>query len=75
MSVKVLYPLYTKLICRPAVVANCEYPVWWEVLIPASLVLLTRQDYERRETPARRVNTLNRGNPVSIAWLYDSSAT
>jgi hypothetical protein len=45
------------------------------VLISAGLVELARQDHERRKTPARRVNTLNRGNPVSIAWLYDSSAT
>ena len=75
MSVKVLYPLYAELICRPAVVADCENPVWREVVVPASLVLLTRQDHERWKTLARRVDTLNRGSPLSITWLYDSSAT
>jgi hypothetical protein len=75
MSVELLYPLNTKLIGCPAVVADCENPVWREVAVPASLVLLTRQDHEGWETPARRVDTLNRGNPVLMAWLYsDCSA-
>jgi hypothetical protein len=45
------------------------------VVVLASLVLLTRQDHERWEIPARSINILYCGNPVSVAWLYDSSAT
>jgi hypothetical protein len=47
MSVEVLYPLKSKLITRPAVVTNSNYLVWREVLIPASLVELPRQDHEQ----------------------------
>ena len=72
ISVKVLYPLNSKLISCPAIIANCENLFYRDVVIPASLVELPRQDYEQRKTPARRVDTLNRGNPVSIAWLYSN---
>ena len=40
------------------------------MLIPASLVELSRQDHEWWNTPARRVDTLNSRDPVSVAWLY-----
>ena len=75
MSVEVLHPLKAKLICCPAVVADSDSPVWWKVLVPAGLVELPRQDYERWETPAGRVDTLNRCDPVAIARLNDSSST
>jgi len=75
IPIKVLYPLDSELICRPAVIADCENPVWREVAVPASLVLLTRQDHEGRETPARRVDTLDSRNPVSVTWLHSNCST
>ena len=42
---------------------------------PASLVELARQDHKRRKTPARRVNTLDSRNLVSITWLYRDCLT
>ena len=75
MSIKVLYPLDAELICYPAVVAYCYNLVCRDVMVPGGLVLLTRQDHERRKTPARGVNTLDSRNPVSITWLYNSSLT
>jgi hypothetical protein len=75
VSVEVTYPLKTKLICCPPVVTDCDSPVRWEVLIPASLVELARQYHEQWKTPARRVDTLNRCNPLLVAWLYDSCPT
>jgi hypothetical protein len=72
ISVKVLYPLNSKLISCPAIIANREYPFYRDVVILASLVELPRQDHERRKTPTKRVDTLNRGNPVLIACLYSN---
>jgi hypothetical protein len=45
------------------------------VLIPAGLVELARQDHERRKTPARRVDTLDSRDLVSITWLYSDCST
>jgi hypothetical protein len=67
MSVKVLYPLNSKLISCLAIIANCEYLFYRDVVIPASLVELPREDHERRKTLTKRVDTLNCGNLVSIA--------
>jgi hypothetical protein len=69
VSVEVLYPLNTKDISCPAIVAESDNPARWEVSILAGLVELARQDDERWQRPARRVNTLNCRDPVSIAWL------
>ena len=44
-------------------------------MIPGGLVELPRQDYERWQTLARRVDTFDCRDPVSVTWLYsDSSA-
>jgi hypothetical protein len=40
LSVEVLHPLKAKLIGCPSNVAESDYPVWWEVLVPASLMEL-----------------------------------
>ena len=40
VSVEVLYPLKAKLVSCPSIVAQSDCPLWWEVLIPASLVEL-----------------------------------
>jgi hypothetical protein len=40
VSVEVLYPLKAKLVGCPSIVAESDCPLWWEVLIPASLVEL-----------------------------------
>jgi hypothetical protein len=66
MSVEVMDPFNTQSIVSP---------VLWEALIPAGLVELARQDHEQWNTPARRVDRLNRRNPLTIAWLNDSSST
>jgi hypothetical protein len=39
------------------------------------LVELASQDHEGWQTPARRVNTLDRCYPLSVTWLYDSRST
>jgi hypothetical protein len=40
VSVEVLHPLKAKLVGCPSIVAESDCPLWWEVLIPASLVEL-----------------------------------
>jgi hypothetical protein len=72
MSVEMLYPLIAKSIVCPAIVTHSDSPVRWEVLIPAGLVELTREDHKQWDTPARRVNTLDRRYPLTITWLNNS---
>jgi hypothetical protein len=72
VSVEMLYPLMAKSIVCPAIVTHSDSPVRWEVLIPAGLVELTREDHERWDTLARRVDTLDRRYPLTITWLNDS---
>jgi hypothetical protein len=69
VSVKVLNSLNTMDISCLAIVAKSDNLARWKVLIPAALVELTRQDDERWQRPARRVNTLNCRDPVSITCL------
>jgi hypothetical protein len=66
VSVEMLYPLKAKSIVYPAIVTHSDSPVRWEILIPAGLVELAREDHERWDTPARRVNTLDRCYPLTI---------
>jgi hypothetical protein len=75
ISVEMLYPLIPKSIVCPAIVTHSDSPVRWEVLIPAGLVELAREDYERWDTPPWRVDTLDRCYPLTIAWLNDSRPT
>jgi hypothetical protein len=66
MSVEVLYPLIAKSIVYPAVVTYSDSLVRWELLILAGLVEPTREDHERWDRPARRVDTLDRRYPLTI---------
>jgi hypothetical protein len=75
MSVEVLYPLNAELISRPAIVTYGDYLGIRYIAILAGLVELPGQDYERRDRPPRRVDTLNCRDPVAIARLYDDCLT
>ncbi|OCK74428.1 hypothetical protein K432DRAFT_469635 [Lepidopterella palustris CBS 459.81] len=52
-------------------VKDNNYPVGGLMSIPVRLVNLSREDDERRYFPARGVDSLNRGHPFTIAWLYE----
>jgi hypothetical protein len=47
VSVEMLYPLIAKSIICPAIVTHSDSPVRWEILIPASLVELAREDHKQ----------------------------
>jgi hypothetical protein len=47
MSVEVLDPFNAQSIVGLSIVTHSDCPVTWDILIPAGLVELARQDHER----------------------------
>ena len=75
VPVQVLQPLKSKLISRPAIVTQRDHPVSRQTAIPARLVELSRQDDNRWDRPARRINSFNYCYLVIIARLYNNYLT
>jgi len=72
MLVKVLQPLQPKLICRPAVLRDCNDPVLRQILllVPGREVMAALEDNEGWDSPPCRVDALDNCSPLSIALLH-----
>ena len=71
MLVKVLQPLETKLVRRPAVLRDCNNPVvrCAALLVPGREVMLTGKDNEGLNHPPRRIDALDDRGLLPIALL------
>jgi hypothetical protein len=71
MLVKVLQPLYTKLICCLAVLRDPNNPILRQTffLIPDREVVLALKDNKGWDRPASCANTNHASNPLSVALL------
>jgi hypothetical protein len=72
MLIKVLQPLQAKLICRPAVLRDCNNPVLRQILlfVLSREVIAALEDDEGWNSPPYRVDALDDCCPLSIALLY-----
>ena len=70
MRVKVLQPLQSKLICRPAVGTGLNLPIVRHSCVPARYQDLFSKDDEGRDSPSRSTYALDDRDPFLVAWLY-----
>ena len=67
---KVLDPLESKSIISPASITNSNFPGPRKAnLVPFGLISLGSKDDEWWDTPALCIDSFNRCDPLSIAWL------
>jgi hypothetical protein len=72
MRIKVLQPLKTKLISRPAVLRDCNNPIlgYSILLVPGREVVAALEDDKGWNSLSRRVDALDNRCPLSITLLY-----
>ncbi len=71
MEVEVFDPIQAYCIGSLAIVGGCDAPVGWEVAlgVPVGEVVLRGQDNERRDSPAKGIDSLDYRCPFAVARL------